>query len=201
MSCHAVRVPVPTSFASWLLTQSRPQQQLDAIFQHVECCVACQETANGLRDQQFNSLTVSEDSGPRITRIGRKTNCCTQSIVSVVSRSDRAGSRIAADAGRDLARRLLEGVVRLDRFELRSELGVRFIRICVPGLGSPAGTHRRAESSAGRKPGIAGRSRTIPCVRPVKCSSTKSIPRSSRCTRAARRKTTSGSWSANISTV
>src|SRR5262249_9033304 len=33
-------------------------------------------------------------------------------------------SRMVADAGRNLARRLHEGVVRLDRFELRSELGV-----------------------------------------------------------------------------
>src|SRR5262249_10467782 len=34
------------------------------------------------------------------------------------------GAKVSADAGRDLARRLLAGPVRLDRFELQSELGV-----------------------------------------------------------------------------
>src|SRR5262249_10586932 len=34
------------------------------------------------------------------------------------------GTRIVADAGRDLARRLTDGPVRLDRFELEAELGV-----------------------------------------------------------------------------
>src|SRR5204862_7694652 len=45
-----------------------------------------------------------------------------RAVLSQASRS--SSSRIAADAGRGLARRLLEGPVCLDRFELRSELGV-----------------------------------------------------------------------------
>ena len=47
-----------------------------------------------------------------------------QAIIASVSKSGHVRSRIAADVGRDLARRLGEGPVQLDRFELRSELGV-----------------------------------------------------------------------------
>ena len=46
-----------------------------------------------------------------------------QGVLSRAASGPR-GSKIAADAGRDLARRLVDGPVRLDRFELRSELGV-----------------------------------------------------------------------------
>jgi serine/threonine protein kinase len=47
-----------------------------------------------------------------------------QAIIASVSNSGHVCSRITADVGRDLARRLSEGAVQLDRFELRSELGV-----------------------------------------------------------------------------
>jgi serine/threonine protein kinase len=47
-----------------------------------------------------------------------------QAIIASVSTSGHIHSRIAADVGRDLARRLGEGPVQLDRFELRTELGV-----------------------------------------------------------------------------
>jgi len=98
--------------------------QFEAVAQHVEGCEACQK--------QLERLDRSMD--PLVDQLGRLGSSAPQgpsdgeplaeAIIAGVSRAGRADSRIAADAGRDLARRLLEGVVRLDRFELRSELGV-----------------------------------------------------------------------------
>jgi serine/threonine protein kinase len=89
--------------------------RFDALAGHVEACAACQE--------QLQRLDASDDQ--LVGRLGR---------LRTAIRAKQAGqeswaqaildARLTTDAGRNLARRLLEGVVRLDRFELRSELGV-----------------------------------------------------------------------------
>lgn len=96
---------------------------------HLEGCPQCQE--------RFEALDRSSD--PLVDRLGRLGTSSgvedalngigDEAVALAVLASVRSGvptavDRIAADAGRDLARRLLEGAVRLDRFELRSELGV-----------------------------------------------------------------------------
>jgi tRNA A-37 threonylcarbamoyl transferase component Bud32 len=96
----------------------------DAILQHIENCEACQD--------QMGRLDNSTDQ--LVERLGKLRTATShersgdesfaESIISAVSRPDRSESRITIDAGRNLARRLLEGPVRLDRFELCSELGV-----------------------------------------------------------------------------
>jgi serine/threonine protein kinase len=97
---------------------------IENVAEHVESCATCQD--------RLEQLETSTD--PLIGRLGKLRTALrddlidseplAQTIISRVSRDRRIDSRITADAGRDLARRLLEGVVRLDRFELRSELGV-----------------------------------------------------------------------------
>lgn len=89
--------------------------QFDGIAHHVESCADCQQ---------------------RLERWDADADQLVQQLRGLhgTSHAEPAGQepwveaifdqRVAADAGRSIARRLLEGVVRLDRFELRSELGV-----------------------------------------------------------------------------
>ena len=98
--------------------------QFDALALHVENCEDCQAKMERL----------DRSSDPLVDHLGRlRTATRTESteapqwtaaVEAIVSQSGRTSSRIVPDAGRDLARRLLMGDVRLDRFELRSELGV-----------------------------------------------------------------------------
>jgi serine/threonine protein kinase len=98
--------------------------RFDVLADHVEGCIDCQRRLDGLDgstdeliDQLGRLRTAShteDTSGDRWSR----------AILDSVSKSGHVGSRITVDLGRDLARRLGEGTVRLDRFELRSELGV-----------------------------------------------------------------------------
>ena len=103
-------------------------EAFDDLARHVEECPTCQ--------RQLESLDGSID--PLVHQLHRLSSCfpCTgvspappdvrlePVIDAIVSRAGASGSQIAADAGRDLARKLLVGSVRLDRFELRSELGI-----------------------------------------------------------------------------
>ena len=98
--------------------------RFDALADHVESCADCQHRLDGLdgsTDELVDQLGrlrtashVDDDGGEPWS----------QAIIASVSKSGHVRSRITADVGRDLARRLGEGSVRLDRFELRSELGV-----------------------------------------------------------------------------
>ena len=88
---------------------------------HVEDCPACLkrlEATDGPDDPLFQQLSRFR-TAPIPT--GNGEDAWAGAILS--SRAN-AGSRIVADAGRDLARRLAEGPIRLERFELQSELGV-----------------------------------------------------------------------------
>ena len=98
--------------------------RFDSLAWHVEGCAECQ--------QRLEELDGSTDD--LVERLGRLRTAShvddnggdpwSQAIIASVSTSGHIRSRIAADVGRDLARRLGEGSVRLDRFELRAELGV-----------------------------------------------------------------------------
>lgn len=97
--------------------------EFESIAEHVECCQPCQgllERMDGADDlligqlQKLSTVVAHQptDNEPVL-------------VNAVLSGMGRSGPiRIAADAGIGLARRLLEGPVYLDRFELRSELGV-----------------------------------------------------------------------------
>ncbi|MBI3865665.1 MAG: protein kinase [Planctomycetia bacterium] len=93
--------------------------------QHIEECPACQARCEQLdreRDELLQHLqrvgTASRSGESRLRSADER------AAIEASSRFDSARWRVAADAGRDLAHRLLEGPVLLDRFELRSELGV-----------------------------------------------------------------------------
>jgi hypothetical protein len=98
--------------------------QFDSLASHVEGCSECQqrlEELDGATDdlvERLGRLRVGSDAD---TNGG---DLWSQAIIASVSTSGHIRSRIAADVGRDLARRLGEGPVQLDRFELRTELGV-----------------------------------------------------------------------------
>jgi serine/threonine protein kinase len=95
-------------------------QQWESIAVHIEECQTClgrMEQLDQSRDDLVEQLqhlptgqTTSDGDNDRWTNL--------------VLAGSSQGCAVAADAGRDLARRLREGPVRLDRFELRSELGV-----------------------------------------------------------------------------
>jgi hypothetical protein len=95
-------------------------EQWESIAAHIEECQTClgrMEQLDQSRDDLVEQLqhlptgqTTSDGQNDRWTNF--------------VLAGSSQGSSVAADAGRDLARRLREGPVRLDRFELRSELGV-----------------------------------------------------------------------------
>src|SRR5262245_59388650 len=99
-------------------------EKWDAIALHIEDCASCQ-----------NRLAVLDNSPDKLVEQLQKLDAVAttakpdgadwpQAIAALTSEARRGGAKVSADAGRDLARRLLEGPVRLDRFELRSELGV-----------------------------------------------------------------------------
>jgi serine/threonine protein kinase len=96
--------------------------RFDTLAGHVESCTDCQkllEKWDGSTDELIERLgRLHEPMG------GNGDDAWSDIIISYASTTDPIGSRIAADVGRDLARRLGAGPVQLDRFELRSELGV-----------------------------------------------------------------------------
>jgi serine/threonine protein kinase len=98
--------------------------RFDALAEHVEGCAACQQQLHGLDGstdelvERLGRLRTASHSGDN------GGEAWSQAILASVSRTGKVRSRITADVGRELARRLREGSVCLDRFELRSELGV-----------------------------------------------------------------------------
>lgn len=95
--------------------------QWKGVAEHVEGCPACQarlEELDHSSDPLLEQLQLLSEA-----TVASQEQSWAQAVLSRASRSG-AAPRIAADAGRGLARRLLEGPVCLDRFELRSELGV-----------------------------------------------------------------------------
>lgn len=95
-----------------------------ALAAHIEHCADCQrrlERLDGSVDDlvdhlgRLRSATLGDGAGA---------DRWSEVILAGTARSGWPSARISADVGRDLARRLGEGSVRLDRFELRAELGV-----------------------------------------------------------------------------
>ncbi len=87
----------------------------NALAQHVEGCAACQTQLEDLEASGDDLVERLGKLAPATLVYEETPEAWTQTILD---------SRIVTDAGRNLARRLLEGVVRLDRFVLQSELGV-----------------------------------------------------------------------------
>jgi len=98
--------------------------QWEALAKHIDQCPHCLQRLEQL-DEAGDMLV---DRLHQLPTAESATHGSDQSWASAVltahSIEARDSRRIAADAGRDLARRLCEGPVWLDRFELQSELGV-----------------------------------------------------------------------------
>jgi tRNA A-37 threonylcarbamoyl transferase component Bud32 len=96
-----------------------------SVAEHVEACPDCQQTLDGIDstslagDPLLSQLQQLRTDGSNGNDSGRR---WVTAVLAAQSGSSKG--RLTADAGRDLARRLAEGAVCLDRFELLSELGV-----------------------------------------------------------------------------
>lgn len=99
--------------------------EFEAVAEHAEHCPACQARLEEL-DRSSDELVDQLQLLSAATVAAATPKADEPSWArAVLTGATRSGSpRIAADAGKGLARRLLEGPVCLDRFELRSELGV-----------------------------------------------------------------------------
>ena len=92
---------------------------------HLEECPACQARCEQLDRENDDLLEHLQRVGTASQlQSDRDPSPAERAALDASGRFAAARRRIAADAGRDLAHRLLEGPVLLDRFELRSELGV-----------------------------------------------------------------------------
>jgi anti-sigma factor RsiW len=97
--------------------------QFEQIAAHLEVCADCLRRMEELDDStdllvaELARLRAMPSDQPRDVREWEA------ALPSIISQSG-APVCITTDAGRDLARRLLTGAVLLDRFELRTELGV-----------------------------------------------------------------------------
>ncbi len=114
--------PSPEALQNFALGRSTGVE-FETIASHIELCPTCLNRLEVL-DKPDDPLLVQLQRLP--TTSFSELSEIEQILASAVL-SGLAGSgsvRIAADAGTGLARRLLEGPVYLDRFELRAELGV-----------------------------------------------------------------------------
>ncbi len=102
----------------------------ESVARHVETCPACQsrlehfDSAGDDLLDQLTHLRVGANGESADDERQNGDDRWRQAVLAMASNSARGSGQVSADAGRDLARRLLEGPVRLDRFELQSELGV-----------------------------------------------------------------------------
>jgi serine/threonine protein kinase len=98
--------------------------EFEAVAAHAEHCPACQarlEELDRSSDELVDQLQLLSAAATSATPRHDEPSWAR----AVLTGATHSGSpRIAADAGKGFARRLLEGPVCLDRFELRSELGV-----------------------------------------------------------------------------
>src|SRR5438105_3333564 len=95
----------------------------ESVARHVETCPDCQGRLDRLDrvNDELVSQLKRQTAGPGY-QPGSPTSDeapWSRDALALSSRFGRLGSKLAADAGRDLAKRLLEGPVLLDRFELR----------------------------------------------------------------------------------
>lgn len=100
----------------------------ESVARHVETCPDCQDRLDRLgpdNDDLVSQLQrQSAVQGQQAGDWNGDDSPWVRAAEALGTRLGGLGRKVAADAGRDLARRLLAGPVLLDRFELRSELGV-----------------------------------------------------------------------------
>ena len=100
----------------------------ESVARHIEACCVCQNQLDRLGPDnddlvsQLQRQSAAQDKQPD-NRNGDNSPWA-RAAAELGTRLGTARRQVAADAGRDLAHRLLAGPVLLDRFELRSELGV-----------------------------------------------------------------------------
>ena len=92
----------------------------DRVAEHVAGCLRCQERMERLDALDDGLVTHLRQlpAGGGDSEVGRTSALVTSAVLA------SRGEPVAADAGRRLARRLAEGPVQLDRFELQAELGL-----------------------------------------------------------------------------
>ncbi len=97
--------------------------EFEAIATHIEFCSICLHRLE-LLDKSADPLLNQLQKLPAtsVSHPSEVEQSWANAVLSGLAESESI--RVAADAGTGLARRLLEGPVYLDRFELRSELGV-----------------------------------------------------------------------------
>ena len=175
----------------------------ESVARHVETCPDCQghlDRLDPVNDELVSQLQ-RQSAGPGNQPRGQNGDDSpwVRAAQELSSRFGSLGRKVAADAGRDLAERLLAGPVLLDRFELRSELGVGSFGYVFQAWDSTWSGWWPSKCSG---PEILPRMRTwsVSCAGPAAPPSS-SIRPSFRCTRLGRPTTASGFWSANTSTA
>jgi len=93
----------------------------ESIASHLDACASCLDRLQGLDGSTDVLVERLRELPPTPADPSARDESYARAVVATTTAS---GPHVVADAGRDLARRLLDGPVRLDRFELQSELGV-----------------------------------------------------------------------------
>lgn len=96
----------------------------DGVLSHVEICADCQRQLELLDESADHLIDRLQRLSTILPEAAESDQTLAQEVLTKCLQSGQAFSHLATDAGQDLAHRLLQGDVRLDRFELRSELGV-----------------------------------------------------------------------------
>ncbi len=113
---------MPTKFAGSCSVAIIPRA--NSLGVHLEACESCQRRLEALDQHSGELIGRLAELETRSRPPSGADEAAARLVAAVLSGAGWSESQIAADAGKDLASRLLKGVVRLDRFELRAELGV-----------------------------------------------------------------------------
>lgn len=96
----------------------------DQVLLHAEECADCQQQLEWLDGSTDDLIERLRHLPAKFAHPPQGDQALVEVVLASAAPLKSGGSRLTADAGQDLARRLLAGTVTLDRFELRSELGV-----------------------------------------------------------------------------
>jgi tRNA A-37 threonylcarbamoyl transferase component Bud32 len=96
----------------------------ESVAAHVEVCPECLSQLDALDSATDELMEKLHHLPPAQVVNGSGNDPVASAVLAACNPDARTGRQIVADAGRDLTRRLSEGPVWLDRFELQAELGV-----------------------------------------------------------------------------
>jgi serine/threonine protein kinase len=96
----------------------------ESIARHLETCPPCAGRLEELDSSTDELIDQLQRLDTAATLVSDHNWSWSAAVLAAAGAGSNGGARVAADAGRDLAMRLRQGPVRVDRFELRAELGV-----------------------------------------------------------------------------